>query len=386
LLVSEFPLEERLSAVLIKRETDGLLRKLQCRNTLVDFVSNDYLGFAKSTELQTILEENSASFIDSNGRKLGSTGSRLLSGNSQLAEEIEEMLAGFHQAQAALLFNSGYDANLGCISALIRPGDIVFYDELVHASMHDGLKLTKAQAIPFRHNDMNHLEHLLNAASVNVFILLETVYSMEGDLAPLSDVCDLAEKFGATIIADEAHATGVFGENGRGLANLLGLEKRIFARVITFSKALGVAGAAVLTTSIGKEYLVNFARSFIYSTAPSFSSLLEIKSAYLFLKSNPAIQKVALDKILFFKDKLAHSPHLPFLKESESMIQALIIPGNFNARSISFQLALAGFDLRPLVFPTVPKGRERIRICLHTFNNEQEIEGLLYILTSIFKM
>ncbi len=375
-----FPVESRLASILEKRQVQGNLRKLRLSSGLVDFYSNDYLGIARSEEVHNLFMRNLLALTDKNGRQIGSTGSRLLSGNSELAEEIETKLAAFHNSESALLFNSGYDANLGAISAFIRPGDTVIYDELVHASMHDGMKLSKANCIPFRHNDSNHLEEILKAASGEKFILVETVYSMDGDLAPLLEICDLAEEYGASIIADEAHSTGIFGKNGRGLANELDVEYRIFARVITFSKALGTHGAAVLTTNTAKQYLINFARSFIYSTAASLPALLEIKTVYELLSNTDSYQKEAKERISFFRTELQKYPQLPFLLWSQSMIQALIIPNNFNALTVAQTLQSAGFDMRPLMYPTIERGKERIRICLHTHNSLEDIQSLLKVL------
>lgn len=379
-----FPIENRLEAILEKRQQEGSLRSLKLSPGLVDFYSNDYLGFSRSLELDDLFREKLQSFADRYKRRIGSTGSRLLSGNSDLAEELESMLKEFHKAEAALLFNSGYDGNVGMISAFIRPGDVVVYDDLVHASMHDGLKLARVKGLPFQHNDLDHLEALLahtpkDSSDSQSFILVESIYSMDGDSAPLVELCQLAEKYGANLLVDEAHATGVFGNNGQGLCVELGVENQVFARLVTFSKSLGAHGAVVLTTGKGKEYLVNFARSFIYSTATSLNSLLEVQSAYQLLQSSD-FPKQAKQKVEAFQSLLNKYPNLPFLRNSQSMIQALLIPGNFEVRQLAQRIQEAGFDLRPLVFPTVQKGKERIRICLHTFNTKEDLEGLLEVI------
>ncbi len=382
-----FPIEKRLAAILEKRELEGSLRSLKQSSGLVDFYSNDYLGFSRSLELEDLFRNKLQNLADRNGRRIGSTGSRLLSGNSELAEELESMLKEFHKAEAALLFNSGYDGNVGMISAFVRPGDVVFYDELVHASMHDGLKLARVKGLPFQHNDLDHLEALLAhspkaSGESQCFILVESIYSMDGDSAPLVELCQLAEKYGANLLVDEAHATGIFGEKGEGFCVELGLQKKVFARLVTFSKALGTHGAVVLTTEKAKQYLVNFARSFIYSTATSLSSLVEVQSAYQLLQSGD-FPKQAKQKIEAFQTLLNKHPQLPFLRSSQSMIQALLVPGNFEVRQLATNLQEAGFDLRPLVFPTVQKGKERIRICLHTFNTKEDMEGLLEVIGKV---
>jgi 8-amino-7-oxononanoate synthase len=382
-----FPIEERLAAILEKRKQEGSLRQLKLSSGLVDFYSNDYLGFSRSLELEDLFRDNLQNLSDRNGRRIGSTGSRLLSGNSALAEELESMLKTFHQAEAALLFNSGYDANVGMISAFVRPGDSVFYDELVHASMHDGLKLARVKGIPFQHNDLDHLEALLahspkESKESQRFILVESIYSMDGDSAPLVELCQLAERYGANLLVDEAHATGIFGLQGQGLCVELGVQNKVFARLVTFSKALGTHGAVVLTTEKAKQYLVNFARSFIYSTASSLSSLMEVQAGYQLLQKGDFTLQ-AKQKVEAFQTLLTKYPQLPFLRSSQSMIQALFVPGNFEVRQMANRIQEAGFDLRPLVFPTVQKGKERIRICLHTFNTQEEMEGLLEVIGKV---
>lgn len=224
----------------------------------------------------------------------------MLDGNSTYAEELEKYIAGFHRAESALLFNSGYDANTGLFSSLPQKGDVIVYDEYIHASVHEGMKLSRAaKKLAFRHNDMRSLEAVLKGVvdgeggpeirkgEKNVFVAVESVYSMDGDIAPISKVVDLVEEMlplrNAYVIVDEAHSTGVFGPNGRGIVNELGLEDRIFARVHTFGKALACNGAVVLCSGLVREYLINYARSLIYTTAMSFPALASIRTAYEFM-------------------------------------------------------------------------------------------------------
>ena len=223
------------------REKEGLLRKLSSENNLIDFSSNDYLGFARSDELKNIISSEAGALNFK--PKTGSTGSRLLTGNTKYAEELECFIAQFHKAEAGLIFNSGYDANLGLISSAAKKGDVIFYDELSHASIYDGARLSKSESFPFRHNDLNHLEERLEYFSEkkyeNCFVIVESVYSMDGDFSPLKEIAALCEKYNANLIVDEAHATGVFGSKGEGKVVELNLEKKVFARVHTFGKALG---------------------------------------------------------------------------------------------------------------------------------------------------
>ena len=271
------------------REEQGLLRKLSLPNNLIDFSSNDYLGFARSPELhELILTE-----LETVNCKLetlsGSTGSRLLTGNSQYTEELETFIAYYHKAEAGLIFNSGYTANVGLISSIAQKGDIIFYDELSHASIYDGVRLSKAESFPFRHNDLNHLEERLkffqNARkeNSNSYIIVESVYSMDGDFAPLIELVSLCEDYNVNLIVDEAHATGIFGEKGEGKVVELGLEEKVFSRVHTFGKALGCHGAIVLGSETLRNYLINFSRLFIYTTALPIHTLASIKSAYKLL-------------------------------------------------------------------------------------------------------
>ncbi len=268
------------------------------------------------------------------------------------------------------------------ISTLAKKEDLIFYDELSHASVYDGVRLSKASSFPFRHNDPAHLTERLeffrnnNSGNSNCFVIVESVYSMDGDLAPLEELASLCETYGARLIVDEAHATGVFGKKGEGRVAELGLQEKVFARMHTFGKALGCHGAIVLGSSSLKAYLVNFARPFIYSTALPVHSLVSIKCAYYLLsKSNDKILKIN-NLVNLFRSKLSNSSFSEFL-DSFSPIQSLVLEGNEAVKKVSIQLRDAGFDARPILSPTVPKGKERIRICLHAFNSESEIDALL---------
>ena len=366
----QHPADRSLSASLQKRKEENALRMLAVNTTLTDLSSNDYLGLARSTELQ----QETGAFIHSSGAyRNGSTGSRLLSGNTAFAEELENYLASFHRAEAALIFNSGYDANLGLLSCCAKKDDTVIYDELIHASVHDGLKLGRSNTFRFRHNDAAHLEERLKASHGNIFVVVESVYSMDGDLAPLEEMALLCEKYDANLIVDEAHATGVFGAKGEGRVNELGLEKMIFARVHTFGKALGVHGAAVLGSSLLREYLVNFSRPFIYTTALPFHSLAAIRCAYERMQKANAEREKLFMLVDLFKAKCGEKVDLI---DSPSPVQCVIIKGNANVKQVAEQLRKAGYDVRPILSPTVPKEQERLRICLHSFNTVPEVTSL----------
>lgn len=357
---------------LAERERSQLIRSLRTPNGLVDFCSNDYLGLARSEELQALVAQEWESH---QYKALGSGGSRLLAGNSAYAEELEASIATFHGAEAGLIYNSGYDANVGLFSAILQPGNTIISDELVHASIIDGIRLSKANRLIFKHNNLVDLEQQLKQSSGTIFIAIESVYSMDGDEAPLQDIHALAQKYQAHIIIDEAHATGILGAQGRGMVHALGLEKEVFARVHTFGKALGTHGAIVLGSADLRRYLINFSRSFIYSTALPLHSLISIKSAYDILsKSNHNIL-IINNLIKLFKYSI-EDKNIPGLLPSNTPIQSLIVPGNAACRALATKLQAAGLDARPILSPTVPAGMERIRICLHTYNTEAEIAAL----------
>ena len=224
-----------LREALQKRDDAGLRRKLVFTEGLIDFSSNDYLGFARNASFQNNFPQTSL--------PNGSTGSRLITGNSPLAEQTERLIADFHGSEAALIFNTGYMANIGLFASLGDIDSVFIYDEYIHASVHDGMRLSRAKRVKFKHNDLENLAFLLqNTEGGKKYVAVESVYSMDGDLAPLREIADICQKNNAALIVDEAHGTGCFGEKGEGLVTKLKLENAVFARVHTFGKALGVQG------------------------------------------------------------------------------------------------------------------------------------------------
>jgi 8-amino-7-oxononanoate synthase len=362
-----------LQSALHKRKEEGLLRTLSHHSDLIDFCSNDYLGFSRNKELYERTQQNMAVYGHSNG----STGSRLISGNSAAIEKLESKIAAFHHAEAALIFNSGYDANAGLLSCIGKKDDLFLYDELVHASLHDGMRLSYATAYKFKHNDVQDLRRLLanNKQSGTVYVLLESVYSMDGDSAPLKEIAALQKEFPFELIVDEAHATGVFGRQGRGLCNELGLEQACFARIYTYGKAMGVHGAAIAGNSDLRSYLINFSRSFIYTTALSPHAYAAIDAAYTLLQSTEAIQ--ALKQCIADFKELVKGPRV---LASHSAIQAVLIPGNKEVAAASALLQSKGLDVRAIKSPTVKAGTERLRICLHAYNTNLELQLLRDVL------
>jgi 8-amino-7-oxononanoate synthase len=389
-------IERHLQHILQQRKEQSLFRTLRTKENLVDFCSNDYLGFSQKIKLNSEIY----SFPS------GASGSRLLAGNTQFVEDLEQEIADFHGAEAGLIFNSGYDANVGLLSCIPQKNDILLTDELIHASMIDGARLSYATRYKFRHNDISSLELRVSSAELekgnskfktlnsevdnnsalctlnSKFVAIESVYSMDGDIANLIEISALCERYGANLIVDEAHATGIFGKNGRGLVSELGLENKVFARIVTFGKALGCHGAIVLGSKVLRDYLINFARPFIYSTAAPHHTHESVRQAYQLLKSPNFSNEKLHNLIYFFKKEAAQITDLQLI-DSFSAIQCIIISGNEKCRFVASQLQKSGLDIRPIVSPTVPKGKERLRICLHEFNTEEEILRIFEVLKNI---
>ena len=355
--------EDFLHKKLEERKTQNAYRQLKLTEGMVDFCSNDYLGLSR------LLQPESSS--GDSGRH-GSTGSRLLAGNYPLINETEELIAAFHAAPAALIFNSGYDANIGLLSSVPQRGDTILYDYLSHASIRDGIRLSFAESFSFPHNNLDELEEKLKKATGNKFVVTESVFSMDGDMAPLTEMIAICEKHGAHLIVDEAHATGVIGKNGEGLVQELNLESRCFARIHTFGKALGCHGAAVLGSSDLRNYLINFSRAFIYTTALPESSVKTIRMSYeLFPQMHTEREK--LRKLVA---EFQQSPIKFNKQKSDTPIQAVIVPGNKEVKYVAGQLQAMQFDIRPILYPTVPTNSERLRIVLHAFNTTEQVRSV----------
>lgn len=355
-----------------QRKEKNAFRVFKINEGLVDFCSNDYLGFAQDKEIANQLAQEIEKY---EGNINGSTGARTITGTSQLILDLEQQIAVFHKTEAALFYNSGYTANLGLFSALPYRGDTILYDELIHASIRDGMKLGRARAYSFKHNDLESLEKRLQRAEGNIYVAVESIYSMDGDMAPLKEIAELCKKYDAALIVDEAHSNGIFGEGGRGLVDELGLENDVFARVMTFGKAIGSHGAIVVGSQILKDFLINYSRPFIFTTAPSIHQVLGVKIAYdnLSLCQNKILKIREL--LNLFKLKVGAGFKIEMI-ESFSPIQCVIVPGNDKVKALCAAIQKDGFDVRPIVAPTVPEGKERIRICIHAFNTEEEIIAL----------
>lgn len=357
--------DDHLQQRLDERKSGGLLRTLLYADDKIDFSSNDYFGFSKSASLK---------HIETGTYSSGATGSRSITGNSKVAEETERMIAAFHNSEAALIFNSGYMANVGLFSCIANKGDCFISDEYIHASIIDGMRLSHANRIKFKHNNIADLEKKLQQSTGKKIVAVESIYSMDGDEAPLIDIAALCKKHNALLIVDEAHATGAFGDKGEGLVCKYKLEQDVYACVYTFGKALGLHGAAVAGSHTLRNYLINHARSFIFTTALPPHTYLQVQKAYEQLPF--ADRKRLFELVEYFRTAIQQQTNLTFIK-SHSPIQGIMIGDSFKTRALSEHLFANGIFVKAILPPTVPAGTERLRICLHTFNTEAEIDQLL---------
>ncbi|WP_442787152.1 aminotransferase class I/II-fold pyridoxal phosphate-dependent enzyme [Flavobacterium suncheonense] len=371
------PFPKTLSDKLEQRLQNNSLRKLPEATALIDFSSNDYLGFAKS---EAIFEATHQFLLERDCKTNGATGSRLLSGNHPIYKEAEAFIAEFHQAESALIFNSGYDANVGFFSAVPQRGDVILYDELIHASIRDGIQLSHAKAYRFAHNDLDDLQDKMvkfKNEAATVYVVIESVYSMDGDSPNLEVLTELCEQQECYLVVDEAHALGVFGRKGEGLIQSLQLQNKVFARIMTFGKGLGCHGAAILGSLALQSYLVNFSRSFVYTTGLSPHAVATIVTAYRYLAENPSAITDLTDNITAFNQEKLLLGLKPLFVYSKSAIQCAIIPGNERVKTIAAALQEKSFDVKPILSPTVPEGQERLRFCLHRYNTTAEITAVL---------
>ncbi len=342
---------------------EELRRKAQLRELAevggVNLYSNDYLGLATDPRLKLAVMEAIAQTL-----RLGSTGSRLLSGHAQIWDELEEEFSQFAGTSAALYFSSGYAANTGLLSAILTKDDIVFSDSLNHASLIDGVRLSGASKTIYPHCDMNALEDGLKqpTTSGQRVIVTESIFSMDGDRAPLAEIIQLARRYGAEVIVDEAHATGTQGKGGRGIVVELGLQNEVLAIVHTCGKALASMGAFVCGSKALKPYLINHARSFIFSTAmpPYFAG--QVRAALRLATAMDAEREylaVLADRLREKVRELNLDP-----RASISQIVPLMCGENEAALQLADSLQASGFAVRAIRPPTVPQGTARLRFSL----------------------
>ena len=346
------------------------LRSLSPRRG-VDFASNDYLAMSTSPRLARAVQDAIA-----RGVPLGSGGSRLLRGNDPEHELLEEEAARFFGSEAALFFSSGYAANVALLSTLPQRGDLIVYDELVHASMHEGLRLTRATAVSAAHNDPQGFDDAARTWRANgntgrIWLAFETLYSMDGDIAPVAEMARVAERHDAIMLIDEAHATGVFGHDGRGLAcNLDGRPDTVVLR--TCGKALGCEGALVLGPRIVRDFLINRGRPFIFSTAPSPLVAAAVREAICMLADEPERRESLKDLVIHAEHVLGRHGAIA----TGSQILPLILHDDARTMAVAAALQARGFDVRGIRPPTVPQGTSRLRISLTLNSSRSDVDAL----------
>lgn len=350
-------------AQLNRLKADGAWRSLKRPPVgLVDFCSNDYLGLGQ--QIPSMKQESQAS-----------GGSRLLAGNHAAHEDFEAYAATLFRSPQALLFNSGYMANLAVLSSLATRQDTWLYDERVHASLKDGLRLSPAKRFSFRHNDLSDLERLLKKTSGTRFVLTEGLFSMDGDLPDLQGLVELGRKHGAYMILDEAHSTGLYGPGGAGIASALGLETDFLVRVHTFGKAAGWHGSIVACPESIRDYLVNQARPFIYTTAmpPLEATRLHRQVERMAQADSQRSRLVELQEF-FHKEANAIGLNVP---DRLSPIVPVLCPGNAKVMALAGRVQESGFYVRPILAPTVAPGTERLRVVLRSLHSKAELKGLV---------
>lgn len=348
---------------LASRKEKGLYREL-FQFSGPDFISNDYLGFARIPEIAAAATH----ILQRQPIQGGATGSRLVSGNQPLFEETESFLADWYNARSALLFNSGFDANLALLSSLPQKQDTILYDAYAHASMREGIRLSKAQAYHFSHNDMEDLERLAARAKGKIYIVTEGIFSMHGDQANLEGIIRIAEKYQAYILVDEAHSAGILND-GQGLCKLYANYPQLI-RIVTFGKAWGGHGAVVLGVPVVRDFLINFAKPFIYSTAFSLHSVAWVQAAHQYFNEHPEILYNFQQVVgLYCSQKNTGIQNSP--------IQVISLPDEASGREIVSRAAGRDICLKCMLPPTVPVGQERLRITLHAFNTREEIREML---------
>jgi 8-amino-7-oxononanoate synthase len=351
---------------------DDRLRSLRPR-TGIDFSSNDYLALASAPRMR-----RAVSAAVEAGTPIGAGGSRLLRGNCEEHESLEAEASSFFGAEAAIFFASGYVANFAVLTTLPQRGDLLVLDQLVHASIHEGARAGRAEFRESRHNDAQSVEATIRewrtqGGAGRVWIVVESLYSMDGDFAPLADLVAIADRHDAFLMVDEAHATGVYGEQGRGLT--APYEGRVnLVAVHTCGKALGAAGALVTTTRVLRDFMVNRCRPFIFSTAPSPLMAVAVREALLILREEPERQRRLTNLIAFTHRQIGARRGWQL---SGSQIMPYVVGDNARAMALASALQARGFDIRGIRPPTVPAGTARLRISLTNNVDEDDVRAML---------
>jgi 8-amino-7-oxononanoate synthase len=345
----------------------------------IDLSSNDYLGLAQDERLKNAMIEG----VRREG--VGSTGSRLLRGQRDCFREVEKQFAKWKNAECALYFNSGYQANIGVLQTFLEEKDVVFSDEFNHASVIDGIRLSKSRKIVFKHLDFEKLAKLLRetVCEGHKFLVTESLFSMDGDVAPLHRYAEICRETDTNLIVDDAHAVGVYGETGSGLIEEFGISKDVFLSVNTAGKALGVAGAFVAGSKASINYLIQKARSFIFSTAPVPAVADALKTAIEIAENEPERRKRLLYLSRFLCEKLSENGISNPLFYTQ--IIPIIIGDSQKAVEIAGNLQAKGYDVRAIRPPTVPENTSRLRISLNADLTEEILEDFVSILKEELK-
>ena len=336
----------------------------------LDFSSNDYLGLAGSPRIAAAIERGIA-----DGVPVGSGGSRLLRGNHPAHVALEEAAATFFGSEAALFFSTGFAANACFFATVPQRGDLILYDALSHASVHEGLRLARAEHRAFAHNDAQAADDALAAwradgATGTPWIAVESLYSMDGDRAPLADLAAVAARHDAMLVIDEAHATGVFGADGRGLAAGIAPDRRVTLH--TCGKALGIEGALLACPAVVRDCLINRGRAFIFSTAPSPLIALAVREALAILGDEPGRRDRLAALVAHAERALAACG----VAATGSQILPLVLGDDARTMAVATRLQAAGFDVRGIRPPTVPAGTARLRLSLTLNVTAGDIDAL----------
>jgi len=366
--VPEIDLERRVRDELAQLDRAGLRRELH-EPSGIDLSSNDYLGLAASPQLR----QRMAAALQREG--CGSTGSRLLRGHRDSFACIERRFAEFKRTDRSLYFSSGYLANLAVLTSFPQAGDVIFSDQFNHASLIDGSRLSRARRVIFPHNDVAALRRLMDEdgrESGQKFLVVESLFSMEGDFAPLADYAELCRETSSALIVDEAHAAGIYGDRGSGLIEAAGIDDAVFLSINTCGKALGAAGAFVAGPDWAIEFLEQRARPFIFSTAPPPAIAAAIDASLTLIEAEPERRA----RVLQLASYLRHRLGLP----SGSHIVPVIFGSNERALTVAAALQAEGFDVRAIRPPTVPEGTARLRLSVNVNLTEAQLDRLVDLL------
>ncbi len=351
----------------LRRLEDGQTLLPGSNNPIIDFSSNDYLALACHPDVIAASAETLRRY------GAGAGAARLMSGDLNFHHELEESIATYKNKEAALLFGSGYQTNSTVIPALVGRSDVIFSDRLNHASIVDGCLLASSRLCRFRHNDLDHLEELLkkNRGTGEALIVVESLYSMDGDIAPLTELVALKEKYNCLLMVDEAHATGLFGPSGSGLVEEMECSPGVDLIMGTFGKALGSFGAYIAAEQSMIDFLINRARGFIYSTALPPAVIGASLAAISLCQSNKALRQQLWDKVAFFTSQLA-SHNIP--SSSPSQIIPLHIGKNAEAMAMADQLRQNNVFATAIRPPTVPENSARLRFSVTRHQSYAELE------------